>query len=115
MGYMPCTTAFQVADYMSNMLASRGLSTRHIQLTSAFVVRDLHSCMQYDKLGCWVQYEVPPRDLQVKVIVKEELGEVVLSVGPTYLTRGSVHSLPRHEIERFLRSGQLEILDLNRD
>ena len=63
----------------------------------------------------WVQNDMPPRDLQVKVRVVQDLGEVMLSVGPTYLAHGSVHSLPRHEVERFLRSGDLEVLDLIRD
>lgn len=62
-----------------------------------------------------MQNDVPPRDLQVKVHVIRELGEVMLSVGPTFLTKGSVHSLPRHEVERFLRSGDLQALDLIRE
>ena len=59
--------------------------------------------------------DMPPRDLQVKVRVVRELGEVELSVGPTHLACGSVHSLPRQEVERFLRSGDLEALDLIRE
>lgn len=69
----------------------------------------------HSQAGCTLQYEVPPRDLQVKVRVVQELGEVMLSVGPTYLAHGSVHSLPRHEVERFLRAGDLEVLDLIRE
>ena len=62
-----------------------------------------------------MQNDMPPRDLQVKVRVVRDLGEVMLSVGPTHLAQGSVHSLPRHEVERFLRSGDLEVLELIRE
>ena len=61
------------------------------------------------------QNDMPPRDLQIKVRVVQDLGEVMLSVGPTYLAHGSVHSLPRHEVERFLRSGDLAVLDRIRE
>ena len=60
-----------------------------------------------------MQDEHPPKELLLRVRVVQEHGEVMLSVGPAMLTLGSVHSLPRHEVEHLVRAGVLEVLDLH--
>ena len=67
--------------------------------------------MKPDALRC-PQDEVPPKELLLRVRVVQDHGEVVLSVGPVMLSLGSVHSLPRHEVEHLVRAGVLEVLEL---
>ena len=55
---------------------------------------------------------MPPKGLRERVRVVQGQGEVMMSVGPVRLTAGSVHTLPRTEVEPLIRAGILEPLDL---
>ena len=54
----------------------------------------------------------PPKDLFVEVKVMEEIGEIYLpESGSINLKKNTIHFIRKNEIEQFLKTGQLELIE----